>query len=144
MTDPHTNISLRFADSERFAHETVDGETVIVDARDGILYLISGLGGLVWEHLLAGVVPADLAAEAGSRYGPEAAESIGRFLQLLDQHGMLRDDLARDGEHTAVVIPWPETFTTPVLDVYDDIADIIAMDPIHDVKPSAGWPTALG
>ncbi|MCP9885538.1 PqqD family protein [Synechococcus sp. ATX 2A4] len=144
MTASPTNNPLRFADAVRFAHETVEGETVVVDARDGVLYLLSGLGGVFWEHLLNGAVPTDLATEAGKRYGPEAAASTLRFLELLDQRGMLKDDPTGDGEQATAPIPWPETFAAPVLDIYDDIANIIAMDPIHDVKPSAGWPMALG
>ena len=43
----------------------------------------------------------------------------------------------------AAMLPWPEQFTAPVLERYDDIAKIIAMDPIHDVGPG-GWPQPAG
>jgi hypothetical protein len=45
-------------------------------------------------------------------------------------------DVAAGSEGPALVEP----FAPPMLEKYDEIADIIAMDPIHDVDPDKGWP----
>ena len=37
-------------------------------------------------------------------------------------------------------MPWPDTFVAPTLERYEDIADIIAMDPVHDIDTTKGWP----
>jgi len=31
-------------------------------------------------------------------------------------------------------------FATPVVEVFNDLADLIAIDPVHEVDASAGWP----
>jgi hypothetical protein len=41
-------------------------------------------------------------------------------------------------------VDWPDSFAPPALERYDDIANIITMDPIHDVDQSAGWPRRSG
>jgi hypothetical protein len=39
---------------------------------------------------------------------------------------------------------WPENFESPAMEHYDQIADIISMDPIHEVDPAKGWPHRPG
>jgi len=51
---------------------------------------------------------------------------------------MLHGD--RPAGESPAELPWPDSFVPPGLEKYDDIADIITMDPIHDVDPAKGWP----
>ena len=37
-------------------------------------------------------------------------------------------------------IACPDRFVAPAMERYDQIADIISMDPIHEVDPAEGWP----
>jgi hypothetical protein len=39
-----------------------------------------------------------------------------------------------------VPVTWPETYEPPVLKKYDDMADLLLVDPIHDVAADKGWP----
>ena len=52
---------------------------------------------------------------------------------------MLTEDSPGDPAVSAE-LPMPETFVAPQIEKYDEISDIIAMDPIHDVDPTKGWP----
>ena len=33
-----------------------------------------------------------------------------------------------------------QPFSTPVLETYTDMQDLLTLDPIHDVDPQQGWP----
>jgi hypothetical protein len=88
---------------------------------------------------LVGGARADaLASAVKERFGTEAADATRRFIQELRAAEIIVPATGV-GQAAAAPLPWPEHFTAPILERYDDIANIIAMDPIHDVGP-AGWP----
>ena len=47
-----------------------------------------------------------------------------------------------DGIESGTVAPtaWPSDYVAPQVERYDDIADIMMMDPIHEVDKTLGWP----
>ena len=130
------------ANAARFPHDTIDGETLLIDSETGHLLLITGVGPLLWQRLLGGVAAESLTAELATRFGPAAGEACRAFLQTLAE-AQLVIPAATAGTDT-VALDWPESFAAPMLERYDDIANIIAMDPIHDVDQSAGWPRRGG
>lgn len=140
-------------DTTRFLHETFDGDTVIIDTVTGRLSVLSGLGADVWARLVAptGVATEELLADVGATYGPAAADETKTFLDDVTAAAMLQpvdqppspDPLhAADDAQAASAPPWPAVYASPSLEVFDDIADIMTMDPIHDVDVSEGWPRA--
>jgi len=127
------------ANAARFPHDTIDGETVLIDSETGHLLLMTGVGPLLWQRLLGGGVAVEaLAAETVARFGPEAGEACRAFLRTLAEGQLVVPAAAESAE--AAVLDWPDSFAPPMLERYDDIADIMAMDPIHDVDPKSGWP----
>ena len=133
-----------FADTARFPHDTIDGETVLIDSEKGHLFLFLGVGPQVWQRLIAGVSLDALVNEVTARYGAAAAAPTRSFLEALLQAQMLRNDLAPSAAPASASTDWPETFVAPTLERYDQIADIISMDPIHEVDPNKGWPHLPG
>jgi hypothetical protein len=130
---------IRFADTGRFPNDTIDGETVLIDTEKGYLFLFTGIGPQIWQRLGSGISPEALVHEVGSRYGESAAAPTRTFLESLEAAEMLRMDSPFDGA-PAPDLPWPSEFVAPALEQYDQIADIISMDPIHEVDSSKGWP----
>ena len=79
--------------------------------------------------------------EVVSRFGQDAAEPTLRFLEQLEQYEMLRLGSAPELSTSQIQeVSFPDQFAVPVMERYDQIADIISMDPIHEVDPAAGWP----
>lgn len=130
---------VRYADSGRFPNDTIDGETVLIDARKGHLFLFTGIGSQIWQRLGAGASLDALIAEVVSRYGETAATPTLTFFQSLEGAEMLCEDTPSTAA-SAAGVSWPSDFVAPALERYDQIADIIAMDPIHEVDPGKGWP----
>jgi hypothetical protein len=126
----------------RFPHETIGDETILIDAETGHVLLLTGCASVMWCHLVGGISSAALANEVAARFGSEAGAATRGFLHELRAAEIVIP--TTDAVPAAAVAPpWPEQFTAPVLERYDDIAKIIAMDPIHDVGPE-GWPQPAG
>lgn len=136
---PSYNRKMLYANTRRFPHDTVDGETVIIDSTAGRLFLLTGLGPWIWQRMLIGHTADGLVGDVSAKFGAEAGSEAGVFLASLLENEMLRSDQG-DPPVEGSVPPMPATFVPPALETYDDIADIIAMDPIHDVDPTKGWP----
>lgn len=129
------------ADTIRFAFDTVDGETVVIDTVSGSLMLLTGIGPWIWECLAAGEAVDALVRRVEAGFGAEAAGQVEQFMGALAEQQML---VAAGAAGPAGAAPeaaaLPEQFSAPGLETFNEIADIIAMDPIHDVDPSRGWP----
>lgn len=129
------------ANVARFPHETIDGETLLIDSESGHLVLLGGIGAALWQRLLAGVAVETLIDEIAVQFGPEAGAACGDYLQTL---AAAQIAVSASSAGAVPAAPWPAAFVAPTLERYDDIADIIAMDPIHDVDQGAGWPRRPG
>ena len=132
---------VRFADTTRFVHETIDDETVLLDAVRGHLFLFTGLGSWLWHRMQRGATVDDAVGEVSARFGAEAAGPTRRFLEALVDAEMLPTE--RSAQIPMTEMPYPERFEAPALEKYDDIADIVAIDQIHDVDPAKGWPRRM-
>jgi hypothetical protein len=131
--------------SDRFAQETIDGETIIMDTVSGRLLLLRETAPLLLSILKAGLPLATVLEEIAGRYGAETATQARDFVATLTELGVLatQDSAAVSGAPSpAGAIDWPSNFAAPIIERYDDIADIITMDPIHDVDTESGWPRA--
>jgi hypothetical protein len=133
---------LLIANTARFPHDTIDGETLLIDSETGHVLMMTGVGPLLWQRLLGGVAVESLADEVVDRFGPAAGEDCRVFLRMLAENGLAIP--APDTDMQAAPVDWPDSFAPPMLERYDDIANIITMDPIHDVDQSAGWPRRSG
>lgn len=118
--------------SDAIAAEVLDGEAIVIDLVSGAYFSFSGWSSWVWESLAAGVDRDEL---------EPAFEHVGGFDEFVDavvEAGLLlpRGDLAP--------APSPTPPGTPVtaleFDRFDDMADMIQLDPVHDVSRETGWP----
>jgi len=126
-------------DTARSSYDTVDGETVILDSSTGVLTLLVGIGPEIWERLVGGADREALLAEIAGTYDDVAATAAGSFLdELLAAKLIVPCDAGTPGD--AAPAPWPTEYRPPQIEVYDDIADIMMMDPIHEVDQTRGWP----
>jgi hypothetical protein len=128
-----------FANTARFPSDTLDGETVLIDATRGHLFLFSGIASHLWQAFIVGRAPDALVAEVVRRYGDEAMASTEAFITELERAEMLTD-VQPASVADATTVDWPSVFAAPAIERFEDIADIIQMDPIHDVDHAQGWP----
>jgi hypothetical protein len=73
----------------------------------------------------------------GARYDEAAGAAAGAFIDELVGAGVVVEGPGADPAATAA---WPAAYAAPGLERYDEIADIMAVDPVHEVDESQGWP----
>ena len=127
------------------ASEVIDGEAVIMNLQSGMYFSTRGIGGLVWTWLERGLSDVTIAAAVAQAHGApvdQVTQAIAGFIAELEAQDLIRprsaaanplgqfDDLAQVGP-----------FVPPVLEVFNDMQDLLLLDPIHDVDEQVGWPS---
>jgi hypothetical protein len=131
------------ANSATTASENFDGETVIIHFERGTYFSLRGSAVTIWSLLqsptsIAAIIEAvcDQQAPVPDNLEPKLTE----FFTQLAKHDLLTDNLetaARPDLSPDVLL----SLTEPAgLEVYSDLAELIAMDPVHEVDVLTGWP----
>lgn len=134
----------------RFVDESVDGEALIMDMVSGTYYTCLGASTVAWEALKRGSEPAEVTAMIASAYRVDEADverDLAGFVAELVQEQMLveRGDVPStlidrpDGDGAPASSP-PGTYEPMHLERYDDLADLILLDPVQDVSGGARPP----
>jgi len=130
-------------------HETIDGETILLDMRTGMYYSLDEHGSVLWDFIAATGEPDEavrLLAGAAPDREQEVREGIGLFVkQLLAENLLVEDGQAREEDTgatetlTGALREAAGSFKAPVIQKYSDMQDLLMLDPIHDVDQE-GWP----
>jgi hypothetical protein len=125
--------------------EIIDGEAVIMDLSTGHYFSTLQVGCDIWRGIELGASRSALVRGLVSAYGVEpdvAAAAVGSFVDELLQRKLVLESngTASNDELPATwVSPTGQPFSTPVLNAYTDMEELLLLDPIHDVD-QAGWP----
>ena len=131
-------------DPNRVVHETIDGETILIDLETGTYYSLTGSGSEIWALLLAGHSQAGAVAEMAHRYASDpqpVTDLTTALIERLTATGLL-SETAGPAPGPAPPPPAREGFAAPVLEAFTDMQQFLVLDPIHEVQDS-GWPHAL-
>jgi hypothetical protein len=124
--------------------ETVDGEAIVVNLETGAYFSLRDTAAEVWDLLLSGHAPQAAADLLAARYSWPAGEtqaSVAAFLTALQADALIVADAApAEATTAAAAAVTARPFSAPKLEKYTDMADLLLLDPIHDVDPQAGWP----
>lgn len=128
--------------SPTIVSENFDNEVIIVNMSRGHYYSLRDSSFHIWQGLEAGLSRDALLAHLTTTYGVDTEairQPVRNFLDQLEAEGLILE-----GTPTNVSpLPTPlnqQSFTPPTLEIYTDMTDLLALDPIHDVNPVEGWP----
>lgn len=118
--------------------ENFEGDLVVLDLRSGRYFGCNPLAAKLWNSLIRGADPESLIHAGLSRVRLEA------FLARLAELGLA---FMQDG----VALVSQESFAAdlaedwageddPEIESFDDMADLMQADPIHEVDEHLGWP----
>jgi len=128
-------------------HETIDGETILLDLNTGNYFSLDGPGATIWEYI-------ELAGEWGKIFSslkstdPEKdafiQNSVTAFIEDLFKENLLveKADASLPADITDLenqLRSAVENFTPPKVNKYSDMQDLLLLDPIHEVDEK-GWP----
>lgn len=127
--------------SKDIVFESFDGEAVVLDLTTGKYFGFSDSGSRLWDALSSGVPASELVGAATGAGALVAAEIDGFVSQLLE-FGLLV--AVADGPvqslSNELLAQLAGTSEPPKVDIHDDLADLIVVDPIHEVEEPLGWP----
>jgi hypothetical protein len=134
-------------DKSRFVFEQFDQEMVLINLEDGLYYNVSDTGTEVLHLLEQGLSVAEALDFLTAHYNntDELPALVEGFVAQLEEQGILIP--LPQGAPASSVSPTKETarndalsyFSPPVLTRYDDMQEILLIDPIHQVSEQ-GWP----
>jgi hypothetical protein len=142
-----SNLDARYRVNERDAiAESIDGELLVINLQSGAYYSSDGTGEQIWSCLARQLTLRDTVERLCAVYGAaesEVREAVVSFVgQLRDEELILEDASPQPAAAAEEALSPRGAFTTPVLHKYTDMQELLLLDPIHEVDPSAGWPVA--
>jgi hypothetical protein len=130
-------------------HETVDGETILVNLESGCYYELNEVGTNIFECLQRGTTLADTATELTARYEvsrPAAGEAVEELVRRLTEEQLVEP--VPEAEKLPLADPSPAAdpapagrrpYVAPVLNKHVDMQELLLLDPVHEVDET-GWP----
>jgi hypothetical protein len=125
-------------------HETVDGETIVIDLSSGTYYSLRGSAPAIWSALARGAGSVEIVAALENAYDAEPGvieASVTGLIRELEAEGLIAPGDSPSGSGPALEPVPAGAFEEPQLEKYEDLQDIILLDPVHQVD-DAGWPHA--
>jgi hypothetical protein len=123
------------------ACELFDGELVIAHYGSGLYYSVSESGALIWQGLRHGLTDADVAAWLAGHFAGQADEvraQVSAFIARMRDQGLLIPDSTVAAGPDLPVLNGGR-FEAPILEQFDDLQELLLVDPVHEVD-STGWP----
>lgn len=129
-------------DDKNVAHRDVDGEVIAVNFATGAYFSMQRTAAEIWKMIAAGACKDTI----GNRYRAAGADAgtvrneIDDFLTQLIDAGLIQpaeEDAADAADFSGASSD--AGYATPQLEKFEDMAELIMLDPVHDVS-DAGWP----
>lgn len=144
MTDPASERSDHdgFAVDEReVIHENLDGEAVLVHLGTGRYHSLRGTASEIWDLVLAGHSETAIVEAMMARFDGDPKVITDETRRLLRE--LVEQGLASAAPPAATSAPQPSasrrTFAAPQLESFEDMQDLLLLDPIHETGDE-GWP----
>jgi hypothetical protein len=120
-------------DENKVAGKVMDGEAIIIDLSTGVYYSADKVGGFVWSQIEAGCALGEIIERVCAHYAVDPAQAQTDIMEFATQ--LLQADLvsAQSGDASAASdndgSQEKEAYETPKLVPYEEMADLLALDP---------------
>jgi hypothetical protein len=121
------------------AYEEFDGEAVMLDLKSGKYFSLSKSASAVVSAILSGHSADDIFGASG---GMEHVNknTIGELLHQLIDYNLL-EPVQKPEQSSQAPLDASKFIDAPLLvETFDDLAEMIVADPIHEVEEERGWP----
>lgn len=125
------------------AHQRVEDEVIVVNLQTGAYFSLRDVAADAWDLLVGSIDLTEAAELVAGRYAVTAeqvAADLVPFVGRLLEDGLVAE--ANEASASAVnlrPVAANVTYTVPTLEKYDDMEELLLLDPIHEVD-EAGWP----
>lgn len=128
----------RFAiNAPNIVTENFDGQVLILNLANGYYFSLEGIAGQIWTSMISGH-PLDVIAAHIHAHRPELLEDAIAFMQRVNNLNLVVPTEDAASPSNSIAETW--SGEPPRLVVYEELAELIYADPIHDVDEQVGWP----
>jgi hypothetical protein len=126
--------------------ENFGDEVILLNLRSGRYFSLDPIGMVCWDYVVQGVRIEDIVRHIHGFYGSQSDVQVissdlatlldeFQFEQLVRPSQTVRSIAESEESKTKL----PAAYARPALAKFDDVAEMLLMDPVHDVGPG-GWP----
>jgi hypothetical protein len=136
--------------SPHVVHDSFDGETIVVNLKNGNYYSFDKLGAVIWELIDKNIALnkiIDVIIRKFPESGKKAETDINNFIRNLLNENLLVEEtgsfsaISDDDQLAEIMVKERlDLFEPPVMNKYVDMQDMLLLDPIHDTDEK-GWPS---
>jgi hypothetical protein len=129
-------------------HQTIDGEVVIINLNTGSYYSLLDAGAQIWEAIAQHASEKEVVDLLSSRYDADEGSITDATAALIDRLreedliAPLDEEPAIQLDESRITAADGRAFEAPTLEKYDDMQDLILLDPVHEIDEEEGWPKA--
>jgi hypothetical protein len=118
--------------------EIIDSEAVIINGEKGYYYNLSKQASLILQSLLDGHNLGEIFSF--NNFDIDTCKHIEKMVDMLIAEDILTEITDIENKSSLKKIKINDFQKEIVLTVYDDMKDMLALDPIHEADEIVGWP----
>lgn len=134
--------------------ETIDGETVAVSLLTGAYYSLGGSAPQIWSLINQGLGIEQMTNALADEFKEDRStiyEQVSEFIALLQTEALIvldESEISPDEANKETLLDTEldtdpsQTYAPPELQKFDDMQELLLLDPIHEVDTQEGWPAA--
>ena len=120
----------------KVAHELMEGEVIVIHFASGSYFSLNGSAASIWQWIADGADRQQI-VDSFEKISDDQAREVDAFLEQLVALDILKKDATPRPASTVSFARIP--YTKPAAESYQDMSDLLLIDPIHDVDET-GWP----
>jgi hypothetical protein len=145
------NQSVRYKiNAPHIVHEIFeDQEAAIINLKSGNYYSLDPVGAYIWAQIESAGTLDEVVAQVMNRYeGPmiDITNEVNKFVDALQAEDLIVAAIDAPSDYSAQRVRTDGignggkiAFTAPVVERYNDMQELLLLDPIHEVDET-GWP----
>jgi hypothetical protein len=118
--------------------EIIDGEAIMINGVKGTYYNLTPQATLVLESLISGNSIEEISSF--NHLDPEIKQLIEKMIHQLIVEDVLVETKTKNNTEPPKILTLKNFKKDIALTIYDDMQDMLALDPIHEVDEEIGWP----
>jgi Coenzyme PQQ synthesis protein D (PqqD) len=141
----HLDLNHRFEPlTEEVAAKVIDGEAILINLATGVYYSMDKAGALIWEMISEKRSLQQIVAELVARYQVSSDQAVADLHRLGEE--LLQENLVKmvEAGATPAAASAPNgaeklPYESPVLNIYRDMGDLLALDPPTPGLDTFAW-----
>lgn len=122
--------------------QIIEGEAVVINLDNGCYFTFNASGTDIWAGVESGADVDGIVDLLQRRYRIPSHDALGatcQFIETLDREGLVVDD-GLGGVAVVADLDPAAPFDDPSMQKFEDMQDLILLDPVHEVDDQQGWP----